>query len=198
LLPDKQIAWISSNILPHEGAVRASLRRLNLQKSDIDDIIQEAYCRLAAVDDLSRIQSGRAYFYTVVRNIILKQIQRSKIVRIESLAEIETLGISSDSEASPEQILSGRQELAQVQKWIANLPERCRQVFILRKVRGLSQRETAKTLGLSENVVEKQTARGLFLILKSAETAIPALSNKKSVREIGQSQDERTRDKRRD
>ena len=178
--------------------MRASLRRLNLQKSDIDDIIQEAYCRLAAVDDLSRIQSGRAYFYTVVRNIILKQIQRSKIVRIESLAEIETLGISSDSEASPEQILSGRQELAQVQKWIANLPERCRQVFILRKVRGLSQRETAKTLGLSENVVEKQTARGLFLILKSAETAIPALSNKKSVREIGQSQDERTRDKRRD
>jgi len=46
------------------------------------------------------------------------------------------------------------------------LPERCRQVFELRKVHGLSQAETAKALRLSENIVEKETAKGLGLILR--------------------------------
>jgi RNA polymerase sigma-70 factor (ECF subfamily) len=54
---------------------------------------------------------------------------------------------------------------------IEGLPERCRQVFELRKVHGLSQAETAKALRISENIVEKETARGLSLILRHmAET----------------------------
>ena len=59
-----------------------------------------------------------------------------------------------------------RRELVRVLGLIEGLPERCRQVFELRKVHGLSQAETAKALRISENIVEKETAKGLNLILR--------------------------------
>jgi RNA polymerase sigma-70 factor (ECF subfamily) len=43
---------------------------------------------------------------------------------------------------------------------IDTLPPRCREVVRLRRIEGLSQRETAERLGLSENVVEKEIRRG--------------------------------------
>ena len=61
---------------------------------------------------------------------------------------------------------SARAELTRALQLIRGLPERCRQVFELRRIHGLSQMETARALHVSENIVEKETARGLSLILK--------------------------------
>lgn len=43
-------------------------------------------------------------------------------------------------------------------KAIANLPERCRQIFILHKVEGLKQKEVAEILNISAKTVENQVA----------------------------------------
>jgi RNA polymerase sigma-70 factor (ECF subfamily) len=50
------VACVGSHVLPHEAAVRAWLERAQ----DIDDVIQEAYSRLAALDSVARIGRGRA------------------------------------------------------------------------------------------------------------------------------------------
>ena len=44
---------------------------------------------------------------------------------------------------------------------IQSLPERCRQVLTLRKIYGLSQRQIAQQLDISENTVETQVANGM-------------------------------------
>jgi RNA polymerase sigma factor (sigma-70 family) len=46
---------------------------------------------------------------------------------------------------------------------VARLPARCRQVFTLRKVYGLSQKEIAASLSISENTVEQHLAKGVRL-----------------------------------
>jgi RNA polymerase sigma-70 factor (ECF subfamily) len=61
--------------------------------------------------------------------------------------------------------VGAREQLRLVQRLIDNLPARCRGVFLLRRIEGLSQRQTAERLGVSENVVEKEVARGLRLIM---------------------------------
>ena len=59
-------------------------------------------------------------------------------------------------------------ELTRLAHVIADLPGKVRDVFILRRVHGLSQREVAERLGLSESTVEKHMARGFLIMLELA------------------------------
>jgi RNA polymerase sigma-70 factor (ECF subfamily) len=63
-----------------------------------------------------------------------------------------------------------RQELAQLEAAIAQLPPGCRAVLLLRKIELLSHQEIADRLGLAISTVEKQHARALRLL----RAALPA------------------------
>jgi RNA polymerase sigma factor (sigma-70 family) len=164
------VAFVGGQILPHEADVRSWLRRSGSYPADIDDIVQETYCRLAAMDSLTHIANGRAYFFRTARNIAIEKIRRARIVRIDCVTEIDALNVVDD-EPSPERIVAGRRELARVQQLIEGLPERCRQIFTLRRIHGVSQRDVAARLGVTENVVETQAMRGLRLILRALSEA---------------------------
>lgn len=168
------IAWISNEILPYETEIRRRLRAGGVPVRDEDDIIQEAYCRISMLDDISHIRSGRAYFHITARNILLEQLRQSRVVSLKSMAEWEDFPFP-DEAPGPEQEVSGRQELERVRRLVAALPERCRAVFTMARFQNLPQREIARRLGISENVVEKLTAQGLRTILKrlGRDTGIP-------------------------
>lgn len=164
------IAFVGAQILPHEADVRAWLARSGGAAADIDDIVQETYCRLAALDSTAHIANGRAYFFRMARNISIEKIRRARIVRIDCITEIDALNVVDD-EPSPERVVASRRELGRVRRLIEDLPERCRQIFTLRRIHGLSQKEIAARLGVTENVVETQAARGLRLILRALSEA---------------------------
>ncbi len=160
------VAWVGGQVIPHEADVRAWLRRRGAAADQVDDVIQEAYCRIAGLDDIRHIASGRRYLFQTARNIVLEQIRRARIVRIDSMTEIDFLSIVDD-EPSPERIAAGRHELQRVRALIAGLPDKCRRIFELRRIQGMPQREIAAMLNVTENIVEAQAVRGLRLILKA-------------------------------
>lgn len=159
------MTWVGTEVLPHEADLRAWLRK-TLEPNDLEDVIQEAYCRIAGLDSIDHIRSGRAYLFTTARMVFLEKIRRASIVRIETVAEFDQLNILVE-EPSPERVTASRRELARVRMLIEGLPDRCRNVFKLRKVEGLSQREVAKSLGLPEYTVEYEVGKGLKLILQA-------------------------------
>jgi RNA polymerase sigma-70 factor (ECF subfamily) len=159
---------VGSHVLPHEAAVRAWLKGWTRRDQDIDDVIQEAYCRLAAMDDVTHVGNGRAYLFQTTRNIVLEQVRRSKIVRIDNVTDMSALSIVD--EAPPlDRALSGARELQRVAKLIEGLPPKCRRVFVLRRIHGVSQQEIARMLGVTQAAVEKQASRALKLIVKGLE-----------------------------
>ncbi len=164
------IAFVGGRILPHEADVRAWLLRSGGSPADVDDVIQETYCRLAALENTAHIINGRGYFFRMARNISIEKIRRARIVRIDCITEIDALNVVDD-EPSPERVVASRRELHRVRRMIEDLPERCRQIFTLRRIHGLSQKEIAARLGVTENVVETQAARGLRLILRALSEA---------------------------
>jgi RNA polymerase sigma factor (sigma-70 family) len=159
--------WVAAHILPHEGEVRGWLRRhaQTLSNADIADLVQEAYARLW-VADFSAINNPRGYFYTVVRNLLLEHVRRARIVPMERLGEIEALRIPSE-EPGPERYVTARQELERLERVVRGLPEQCQRAFRLQKFGGLSQREIATEMNISEKTVEKHLASALMRVLRS-------------------------------
>lgn len=151
--------WVCLEILPYEREARRWLQRSRLPVES-DDIIQEAYARIAALDGIAHIQNGRAYFLTTVRSLALQHLRRSKVVRMDSFTDLPPQHIRDDR-PGPEAIVWSRRE---VQRLMQSLPERCRAIFHLCRIKGYTQKETAEALGISENVVEKQVARAIEVL----------------------------------
>lgn len=157
--------WLAANILPHEASVRSSLRRMTqLSEVDIDDVIQETYAILAKLEDVGTIRDPRSYMIQVAKSVFLQNLRRSKIVTIESIADMTELQ-TVDESPSPEQHAHGQRELRRVEAAIRSMPPQVGKVFWLRRVEGLSQRETAESLGIAEHTVEKYLAKGVKLLL---------------------------------
>jgi RNA polymerase sigma factor (sigma-70 family) len=158
--------WVAHNILPIEREVRSwlRLRMRSLSAADIDDVIQESYARLWTLE-LSAIANPRAYFYQIARNLVHQRLRRARVVPMELMGEIDDLGVISD-EPGPERGLSARQELDRLMSVVARLPPQCRRAFELRKFDGLSQREVAQRMGVSEGTVEKHLAKALAFVLQ--------------------------------
>jgi len=155
---------VADAVIPYEGAVRAWLVRARVSEQDVDDIVQEAYCRLAALDTVDHITRPGAYFFSIVRNLLLQRIKRSRIVSIDMIAEIETYAI--DDSPSPEREAAGRLDYARLRKIMAGLPERCRRIVEMRKIEGVSQKEIARRIGVTESVVENDVHFGVQTILR--------------------------------
>ena len=152
-------AWVAGEVMPHEPFVRGWFSRRRISPEDVDELLQEAYCRLAMLDAFDHIDNPRAYFLSIARNLMLRRLKRQQIVSIETVAEIDTL--RDDSHPSPEDQVASRMAYDRVLRIIATLPERCGRIVRLRKVEGWSQREIAHHLGISEKAVEKQVWLGV-------------------------------------
>lgn len=171
MLAEGRAQWLAANVLPHERALRAWLGP-RAAGGEVDDIVQETYAILAALPSVAQIHNVRAYMFQVAQTVVLQRLRRAAIVRIDAVEEIEALRISND-EPSPEQLVSDRQELRQVAMLIAALPPKCREAFLLRKVDGLSQREIAQRMGVSEGTVEKHIAKGVRLLMDAMAETTP-------------------------
>lgn len=156
---DARAIWLARYVLLHEPALRAWLQRKNVPGLDVDDIVQETYARLSTVESVDNIHNIRNYTFQAAHSVIITHLRHSRIVSIQSVAHLEALETISP-EPDPECQTADRDELRRLAEAIANLPVKIRTVFVLRRIDGLSQREVAERLGLSESTVEKHMSKG--------------------------------------
>ena len=157
--PD-QNRWFTEELQPHEGALRAFLIAQFPTLTDVDDLLQESFARVLRAQARERVDSPRGLLFATARNLALDALRRRQVVSFEPMAENNGSPVYMDVTDVAETV-SKRQELELLTEAIQTLPDRCRQVFTLRAVYGLSQREIAVKLGIPENTVEKKMGKGL-------------------------------------
>lgn len=155
-------AWVAREIMPHEQRFRTYFNRARLSSEDVDELMQEAYCRIAMLDSVEHIDSPRAYFFSIARNLLLRRLKREQIVPFEAIGGFENY--SDEGTPSPEDQVASRLAVDRVMALIASLPERCRRVVELRKIEGWSQKEIATHLDMTEKAVEKLVWTGVRAI----------------------------------
>lgn len=164
-LSRERAAWLSRHILPHEPALYRTLARWRLPEGlEAEDVVQEAYCKLAAMDNFAAIQNPRAYLFSTARSIVLMYLRRSQVVSIKAVEDFEQLVVAAD-DPSPEDIASDREQLYILGQSVDRLPSEQRQPFLLRVMEELSHRDIAKRLGISENAVQKRIAKSLVALM---------------------------------
>ena len=156
----EEARWFTENVQPHEPMLRSWLIRRFRSIGDLDDIIQEAYIKILRAKKNGQLVSPKAFLFAISRNLVLDRLRHSKVERIDALAEIQELAVIEDSNDVRETVALA-QELELLTEAIQSLPKRCRQIVTLRKIYGLSQKEVASQLGISEHTIEAQSTIAL-------------------------------------
>ena len=127
---------------------------------DVDDVVQEAMSRVWQAHQAGSVDAVKAFLFTTAHHLAVDEMRRRQIVTVEYLAEITELSVYDDRPTAAD-AAARAQELELLTQAIQQLPDRCRQVLTLRKIYGLSQREIAAQLGITEHTVEAQIGNGM-------------------------------------
>ena len=153
-LSEISAAFIENNIV-----LKKFLTRFLYQRQDIEDVVQETYLRACKAEKTTDILQPRAFLFRVARNLALNELKK-KSRRITDYIEDADEHTIDHRTASLEAELEAQQHLGLYCEAIAQLPEQCRRVCLLRKVHGLKHQEIADRLSLSRNSIEKHLQKG--------------------------------------
>ena len=124
-----------------------------------DDIVQETWIR-ATTTGAAMPDNPRAYLYRMAGNLAIDQL-RQEGKQPSATTEDHLLEQVASAAPAPDMAVAARQELDVLVEAVRGLPDKCRLVFLLYRGRGLTMRQIAARLGISEKTVEKHIARAM-------------------------------------
>lgn len=158
-------AWFAKEVHPHDSSLKAYLRSSFPSVRDVDDVVQESYLRVWKARATQPIQSVKGFLFTVARRLALDLVRSNRRSPFSAVTDIEQLGVlDKDTDAAAK--AAHAQEVEFLIEAVASLPPKCREIFTLRRLQGVPQKEIAARLGLSEQTVQVQAARGLRKVEK--------------------------------
>lgn len=128
---------------------------------DIEDIVQETFIRSMQAGVERRIDHPKAFIFRTARNLALNHVQRLDNRVRPHMVDFLDEDVQLATETLEAQFES-YERFAYFCRAIGRLPVKCRRAFILRKVYGLTQKEVAEFLEITEGNVEKHVSRGLM------------------------------------
>ncbi len=142
--------------------LRRYLARMLGNPEEAQDVAHDAYLRVyPKVQDRTALKP-EAVLYTTARRLAINRLKRRQVAPfVPGAADPENAAAATPGVA---QQVMARQEWARLEQAIAQLPEGCRTVLLLRKLELLSHQEIADRLGIAVSTVEKQHARALRLL----------------------------------
>lgn len=117
-----------------------------------EDIVQDTWIRLANIDRDDAIDNHAAFAIRAAKNAVVGHFRKQRR-RDEIDAEVNDLLWQSVDEMSPERIVMGRDMLRAVDDALRTMPEKSRRIFLMNRLGGVSHRDIARQLGVSEETV---------------------------------------------
>ncbi|MEJ1961307.1 MAG: sigma-70 family RNA polymerase sigma factor [Gammaproteobacteria bacterium] len=135
-------------------------RKRTRNAHEVQDLVQQVFLRLAQYRELGDIQNPDGYIFQTAANT-LKDHHRRNAVRERFVNGQLASPDGADSDFSAERVLQDRETVTQVVSALRQLPERTRDILMLRCFEGLRHAEIARLQGISVRAVEKHMARAL-------------------------------------
>lgn len=158
------VRWFKEEVLPHELGLRGWIRKRFPWVSDIDDLIQDSYIQLfRARQKNGKIDHPKSYLFATVRNAAFDANRKQRRSPIDAVADLEQVDFLVQ-ESTAADALAHAQDIEVLAEAIRSLPKRRRLVLTLCKLRGLSHREIALKLDITEATVSAHLWQALAQI----------------------------------
>lgn len=153
-------AVFSQLLVTERSSLMRMARRILGDATLAEDITQTLWLNIQRIAAPEAIKDKRAYLYRLMLN--LTSDQRRKRMRGAALFDAQTEDVRmADAAPTTETVIIDRQRLSLLSAAIDELPPRCREVFLLRRIEGLPPAEVAERLGITTNAVAKHVRHAI-------------------------------------
>lgn len=131
---------------------------------DAEEVIHDVFIAFWNQGSLRDIEESgvKSYLFTSVKNRSLNHIKKAKLNYTDLPDYVDFIDLSPNALRE----IEGREAEQRIYKIIDELPEKCRQIFIMSRVYELSHKEIATILEVSPKTVENQVGLALKFIRK--------------------------------
>lgn len=134
--------------------VRGALMRRGRSQHDADDLVQEAWIRLACYD--APVDKPEAFLMRVALNLSI-DFHRAQVHRGEQVLLDDVVLV--DFSPSVEAITLARERMSRLSTCLARLSDKTRAIFLAHRIDGMTYQQIARAHGLSVSAVEKHIAK---------------------------------------
>lgn len=160
-----------------------------VKSDDVEDIVQDTFIKTYEAGLKQEIKFERTYMLQTAKNLALNHVSKASERKNQSLDDMQSLPSDLTSKSLESQIES-KERFLHFCRATDTLSVEVKRVFLLKKVYGMSQRDIADYIGLSQSTVEKHVAKGLLqcslylqqLSNDDTEQAASAVNLKEAVR----------------
>jgi RNA polymerase sigma-70 factor (ECF subfamily) len=156
-------AWFSREVLPLEAVLTQFLSRNWRNQSDIVDLRQEVYVRICEMAQKELPYPVRPLLFSIARNLLVDRIRKTNVVPSEAVSDLDALGIAVEP-LTPDRTVAAREEIRRLQDAMERLPPRCREAVALARLDGLSGKEIALRMNISEATASYHLNHGVRLL----------------------------------
>ena len=144
-------------VVPHLDAAYRLARWLMRNDHDAEDAVQDAALRALRYFRTFTGGNGRAWFLRIVRNTCSGGRDRGLRAATDPFDEEQHSAVRPASD--PETLLLQTDDVALVERTMRNLPDRFRELLVLRELEGLSYRELSDVIGIPVGTVMSGLSR---------------------------------------
>ena len=144
-------------VLPHLDAAYRLARWLMRNEHDAEDVVQDSLLRALRYFRTFTGGNGRAWLLRIVRNTCYRWRGRG----VQALTDLfdEEQHSSARPASDPETLLLHTDDVTLIERTLSNLPDRFREVLVLRELEDLSYREMADVMGIPIGTVMSSLSR---------------------------------------
>lgn len=124
-----------------------------------EDIIQDCFVKIWQDCDKVIFDTVKSYLYTISNNMFLNNVRHNKVVQSH-----QKEFVNDSTNESPEFLMLEEEFLVKLEKAIANLSEKQREVFLLNRMEKIKYKDIAIKLGISQKAVEKRMHEALLVL----------------------------------
>jgi RNA polymerase sigma-70 factor (ECF subfamily) len=155
------LAPISENfdqvVLPHLDAAHRLARWLMRNEDDAKDAVQEASLRALRYFQTFAGGNGRAWFLRIVRNTCSGWRVSSFAAPTDPFDEEQHSNVQHVFD--PEKLLLQTDDVTTIERAMRNVPDRFRELLVLRELEGLSYKEIVEVTGIPMGTVMSRLSR---------------------------------------